>query len=371
MKIERSPQGISFQCKTSIGHYVFYLVVILFSVYWARGWIDFLAGFLTAATSDPSVLGIKVVLFVLIALVFWQWIYRALRELVTMEVRSGLFEFSTRLLTLQLQNGFGQKQVLNCGAGDVQDVELFYSNVSDEGEGYCGLRLKLAQVDLPLYLSRGGMPLKQARSIAKELESQFGLPEKPPLYGHTGSSEGEMKSRLLEKTEHRLVYRLDYGAFVIKLYALVGLFAIFFLSFPVSAMAISPAPLLVKIVMLGIGSIPMGLLLWLMQNVGFYETWTWERSSKQFKSDRKLLIGMKKQVFPRQGVKTVVLRTQPGTLITPTYYQVGLNAPTLNLGQVAGTKNPVRVIYSNQNLSEATDFAEELRYYLNLGDALS
>jgi hypothetical protein len=369
MKIERSPQGISFQCKTSIGHYVFYLVVILFAVYWARGWVDFLVGFLTAATSDPSVLGIKGLLFVLISVGFWQWIYRALRQLVTMEVRSGLFEFSTRSLTLQLQNVFGQKQVLNCGAGDVQDVELFYSNPSDEG--YCGLRMKLAQVDLPLYLSRGGLPLKQARSIAQELESQFGLPEKPPLYGHTSSSEGELKSRLLEKTEHRLVYRLDYGAFMIKLYALVGLFAIFFLGISVLPMLISPAPLPFKIVIFGFGSIPMGLLLWLMQNVGFYETWNWERSSKQFQVDRKLLIGVKKQVFPQQGVRTVVLRTQPGTLITPTYYQVGLNAPTLNLGQAAGAKDPVRVIYSNQNLSEATDFAEELRYYLNLGDALS
>ncbi len=168
----------------------------------------------------------------------------------------------------------------------------------------------------------------------------------------------------MEKTEHRLVYGLDYGAFMVKLYAILGLFAIFFLSFPVSAMAISPAPLPFKIMMLGVGSIPMGLLLWLMQNVGFYETWTWDRSARQFRIDRKLLIGVKKQTLSCQGVKSVVLTNQPGTLTPPTYHQVGLNAPTLNLGQAAGTKNPVRVIYSNRNLQEAIDFAQELEYYL-------
>jgi hypothetical protein len=370
MKIERSPQGFSFQCANPMVRYGMasggYLFIFLAFPVWMGGYGAFFQGFLAYPTPVAVALWIKGLLLLLGGFVLWKTVYQGLRECMKMEVRSGLFEFSTRSLTLQLQNVFGQRQVLHCGAGDVQDVDLFYSTVSDEGDGYCGLRLKLAQLEAPLYLSRGGMPLKQARSIARELESQFGLPEKPPFDGHTGSNEGDLKSRLLEKTEHRLVYRLDYGAFVIKLYALVGLFAIFFLSIPVSSMVISPAPLPFRIMILGFGSIPMGLLLWLMQNVGFYETWTWERSSKQFQSDRKLLVGVKKQVFPRQGVRDVVLRTQPGTLTTPTYYQVGLNSPTLNLGQAAGTKDPVRVIYSNQNLSEAKDFAEELRYYLGI-----
>lgn len=370
MKIERSPQGISFQCASPNWRYIPYVLVIPFFLYGTKGFLGFLPGGLYDLTQDWMV-GLRVLVVVLVAIVLWQTVYKALRALTEMDVRSGLFESSTRLLTLQLQNVFGQKQVVHCGSGDVQDVELFYSHVSDEGEGRCGLRLKLAQFDRPLYLSRGGLPLKKANSIAKELNNHLGLPEKPPLHGHTGSSEGSLKSRMVEKTEHRLVYRLDYGSFAVKLYAIVGLFALFFLSFPVSAMVISPAPLPFKILMLGFGSIPMGLLLWLMQNVGFYETWTWERSIRQFRMDRKLLIGVKKQTLSSQGVKSVVLTTQPGTLTTPTYYQVGLNAPTLNLGQAVGSKNPVRMIYSNQDLQTATDFAEELRYYLNLGNASS
>jgi hypothetical protein len=368
MKIERSPQGFSFQCANPIVRYVMasggYLFMFLAFPAWTGGYGAFFQGFLAYPTPVAVALWIKGLLLLLVSLLLWKTVYQGLRECMKMELRSGLFESSTRSLTLQLQNVFGQKQVLHCGAGDVQNVDLFYSNVSDEGDGYCGLRLKLAQVEAPLYLSRGGMPFEKARSIAQELTTHFNLPEKPPFHGYTSSNEGDLKSRILEKTEHRLVYRMDYGAFMIKLYALLGLFAAGFLVIPALVLMDESAPLLFKVGVLGVGSIPMGLLLWLLQNAGFYETWTWERSSRQFRIDRKLLIGVKKQTFSSQGVKAVVLTTQPGSLTTPTYYQVGLNSPTLNLGQSAGSNNPVRTIYSHQNLREATDFAEELRYYL-------
>jgi hypothetical protein len=373
MKIERSPQGISFQCANPMVRHLLslggYLWMVLFFSYWTGGYGAFFQGLLADPT--PAAIAIKGMGLLLVTFVLWKIVYEGLRGWMKMEVRSGLFEFSTRSLTLQLQNMFGQKQVLNCGAGDVQDVELFYSNPSDEGDGYCGLRLKLTQFDTPLYLSRGGIPFEKARSIVQELTTHFNLPEKPPFHGYTSSNEGDLKSRILEKTEHRLLYRMDYGAFMIKLYALFGLFAAGFLVIPALVLMDESAPLLFKVGVLGVGSIPMVLLLWLLQNVGFYETWTWERSARQFRIDRKLLIGVKKQTFSSQGVKAVVLTTQPGSLSIPTYYQVGLNSPTLNLGQSAGSNNPVRTIYSNPNLGEAKDFAEELRYYLNLGDALS
>jgi hypothetical protein len=375
MKIERSPQGISFQCANPMVRHLIisggYLLMVLAFPTWIGGYGAFFQGFLADPTSAAVAIAIQGMGVLLLTFFLWKTVHEGLRECMKMEVQSGLFEFSTRLLTLQLQNMFGRKQVLNCNVGDVQDLDLFYSNVSDEGDGYCGLRLKLAQFDTPLYLSRGGLPFEKARSIAQELTTHFNLPEKPPFHGYTSSNEGDLKSRILEKTEYRLVYRMDYGAFMIKLYALLGLFATGFLVIPALVLMDESAHLLFKVGVLGVGSIPMGLLLWLLQNVGFYETWTWERSARQFRIDRTLLIGIKKQTFSSQGVKAVVMTTQPGSLTTPTYYQVGLNSPTLNLGQSAGSNNPVRTIYSHQNLREATDFAAELRYYLNLGDALS
>jgi hypothetical protein len=368
MKIERSPQGISFQCANlTVRHLILsggYLLMVLAFPTWIGGYGAFFQGFLADPTS-AAVVGLLLLTFLL-----WKTVYQGLRECMEMEVRSGLFEFSTQLLTLQLQNMFGQKQVLNFNVGDVQDLDLFYSNVSDEGDGYCGLRLKLLQSDTPLYLSRGGLPFETARSIAQELTAHWGLPEKPPFYGHASFLEADQKSLVLERSEHRLVYRLNYGAFMVKLYAI----ALFSLGVPaLSIMMLSPGgdnlPFLV------IAAVSAGFVLFLMQVVGFYETWTWERSARQFRIDRKLLVGVKKQVFPSRDVTSVVLRTQPGTLNTPTYYQVGLDASTLKLGQAIGTTlklgqigtgNPVRIIYSNQNLSEAKDFAEELRYYLGM-----
>jgi hypothetical protein len=342
---------------------------------WIGGYGAFFQVFLADPTSAAVAIAIQGMGVLLLTFFLWKTVYEGLRECMKMEVRSGLFEFSTQLLTLQLQNMFGQKQVLNFNVEDVQDLDLFYSKVSDEGDGYCGLRLKLVQSDTPLYLSRGGLPFEKARSIAQELTTHWGLPEKPPFYGHASFLEADQKSLVLERSEHRLVYRLNYGAFMVKLYAIV----LFSLGVPaLSIMMLSPGgdnlPFLV------IAAVSAGFVLFLMQVVGFYETWIWERSAQQFRIDRKLLVGVKKQVFPSRDVKSVVLRTQPGTLNTPTYYQVGLDASTLKLGQAIGTmlklgqigtSNPVRIIYSNQDLRTATDFAEELRYYLNLGDASS
>jgi hypothetical protein len=367
MKIERSPQGISFQCANpTVRHLIIsggYLLMVLAFPTWIGGYGAFFQVFLADPTSAAVAIAIQGMGVLLLTFFLWKTVYEGLRECMKMEVRSGLFEFSTQLLTLQLQNMFGQKQVLNFNVGDVQDLDLFYSNMSDEGDSYCGLRLKLLQSDTPLYLSRGGLPFEKARSIAQELTAHWGLPEKPPFYGHTSFLEADQKSLVLERNEHRLVYRLNYGALIVKPYAILSSFVLFFLCVPaLSIMMLSPGgdnlPFLV------IAAVSAGLVFFLMQVVGFYETWTWERSTRQFRIDRKLLVGVKKQVFPSRDVKSVVLRTQPGTLNTPTYYQVGLDASTLKLGQAVGTGNPVRIIYSNQDLRTATDFAEELRYYL-------
>jgi hypothetical protein len=182
MKIERSPQGISFQCANSNWRYIPYVFVIPFFLYWFRGFWGSLPGGPIPDLTQGWMAGLKGLLVVLVAISLWQAIYRGLRSLMEMNVRSGLFEFSTRPLTLQSQNLLGHDQVVTYGAADVQDVELFYSNVFDEGEGYCGLRLKLAQSELPLYLSRGGLTVEKAKSIAKELNNHLGLPEKSPIY---------------------------------------------------------------------------------------------------------------------------------------------------------------------------------------------
>jgi hypothetical protein len=306
MRIERSAQGISFQCDNSIE----------------------------------------------------RLIYQDLRGLMGMEVRSGLFEISTRSLTLRLQNILGQKQVLNCGVGDVQDVEVFYSCVPIDDEGTCGLRLKSSQYEMPLYLSSGGMSMEEARSIAQELASHFRLPEKPPYGGYSSDGGRDFKQYILEKNETRFVYRLTRIDYVGKVFIVMELVFLALFILPILWTAIAPFLLVL--------ALPLGLQFLLVRMMGFRETWTWDRSSEQFRCDRKRLIGVKKQVFFNQDVKAVVLQTRPGTLTTPTHYHVGLDLPVWGSRLTAESANPVRIIYSSQCLEKAIDFAKELRYYLGM-----
>jgi hypothetical protein len=357
MRIERSAQGISFQCKKTIGRYVVYLGLLPFFFCWAKVVTFFVQGFLVYSSQDIFSIAIVGVGFLLVVPVLWGFVREGLREFRKMEVRSGLFEFSTRSLTLQLQNSFGQKQILNYGVGDVQDVEVFYSRVPIDGEGTCGLRLKASQSEIQLYLSSGGMSLEQARSIAWEFESHFGLPEKPPLCGYSSDGGREFKQHILEKSEHHFVYRLKYSAYIVKLFFLIELG--FLVLFTVATGAVMTPFLLIF-------ALPLGLQFLLVKMMGFCETWTWDRSSGQFRVDRKRLIGIKKQVFFNQDVKAVVLQTRPGTLTTPTHYHVGLDLPVWGSRLTAESANPVRIIYSSQRLEEAIDFAKELRYYLGM-----
>jgi hypothetical protein len=357
MKIERSPQGISFQCKKSIGRYVVYLGLLPFFFCWAKVVTFFVQGFLVYSSQDILSIAIVGVGGLLVVPVLWGFVREGLREFRKMEVRSGLFEFSTRSLMLQLQNSFGQKQILNCGVGDLQDVEVFYSRAPIDGEGTCGLRLKVSQSEIQLYLSSGGMSMEQARSIAQEFESYFGLPEKPPLCGYSSDGGREFKQRILEKSENYLVYHLKHSAYVVKLFILIELG---FLALFTAASGAMMIPFLL------IFALPLGLQFLLVKMMGYCETWMWDRSSGQFWVERKRLIGVKKQVFFNQDVQAVVLQTRPGTLTTPTYYHVGLDLPVWSSRLTAESANPVKMIYSSQSLAEAIDFAEELRYYLGM-----
>jgi hypothetical protein len=358
MRIERSAQGISFQCKKSIGHYFVYLGLLPFFFCWAKVVAFFVQGFLVYSSQDMLSISIVGVGVLLVVPVLWGFVREGLREFRKMEVRSGLFEFSTRSLTLQLQNSFGQKQILNCGVGDVQDVEVFYSRVPIDGEGACGLRLKVSQSEILLYLSSGGMSLEEVRSIAQEFESYFGLPEKPPLCGYSSDGGREFKQHILEKSEHHLVYRLNQSNYLWKLFIAIELSFLALFTLATSGAVMTPFLL--------IFALPLGLQFLLMKMMGYCETWTWDRSSGQFRVNRKRLIGVKKQVFFNQDVKAVVLQTRPGTLTTPTHYHVGLDLPVWGSRLTAESANPVRIIYSSQRLEEAIDFAEELRHYLGM-----
>jgi hypothetical protein len=291
-----------------------------------------------------------------------------LRDLLKMHFRSGRFDFATRSLTLNLQDCWGRKQVLICAAEDVQDVEVFYAAPPAFDEGSCGIRLKLKQPRRSLYLNKGGLPLEEARTIAQELASEFGLPAKPPLYGYASAGEGRAKCNVLDRGETQLVYRLDYRNYVVKLYMIWALLGLFCSGIVVRATALDsswePLSNIDLILRFGLGVLPEVLLCGLMQVVGFWETWIWDRSLGQFGFERRLLWGKRKQMFASRAVQDVVVRTQVATLKCPTYYQVGLAAPDINLGQ--RVNNPVRVIFNSRDLQVAIDFAEELEYYLGM-----
>ncbi|NJM47596.1 MAG: hypothetical protein HC860_16695 [Alkalinema sp. RU_4_3] len=285
-----------------------------------------------------------------------------MRDLLRMHFRSGIFEFATRSLTLQLQDCWGRKRLVTCADVDVQDVEVFYAAVPALDGGSCGIRLKLKSQDL--YLSKGGLPLEEARSIAQELAAEFGLSTKPPPYGFVTAGESSAKCQVVEKTEDQLVYRLSYSTYVVKLYITLGLLALFWSGGLLLATVLDASWMSNLDLMLGfcLGILPEVLLGCLMQIVGFRELWWWDRSRREFGFERKLLWGKKKRRFAIESVQDVVVRTQVATLKCPTYYHVGLDAPGIDLAQ--RVHNPVRVIFNNRVLQEAIDFAQELEYYL-------
>jgi hypothetical protein len=292
-----------------------------------------------------------------------------LRDLVQMRFRSGRFDFATRSLTLNLQDCWGRKQVLTCAAEDVQDVEVFYAAPPALDEGSCGIRLKLKQPRQSLYFSKGGLPLGEARSIAQELASEFGLPAKPPLYSYASAGESRAKCNVLDRGETQMLYRLDYSTYVVKLYLIWAMLGLFCSGIVIRATVLDaswgePLSHVDLLLRFCLGILPEVLLVGLIQIVGFRETWRWDRSLRQFGFERKLLWGKRQRMFSSHDVQDVVVRTQVATLKCPTYYQVGLDAPGIDLGQ--RVNNPVRVIFNSRDLQVAIDFAEELEYYLGM-----
>jgi hypothetical protein len=273
--------------------------------------------------------------------------------------------YAQRTLDLSLRNRLGQTRQFSCSHHQILDLQPFCSTrPSSDTKGCYGLRLFLKNERQPVTLTDGHFELQTMGNLAQELRQALHLPLKPPYRGIADLGHENMPSRILQQSAERLVYRLSYAKAILPFYAFGGLFAGFFLLFPWLLLSSPKAVLSAKILVTFFGVLPSLGFLWLVQTVGFYETWVFDRYSSTFQLNRQRLVGQKHQTLTIRDITQLSLTTAVPTLnSTKESYQVILTAPSLPIGQNAA--NPTgRTLYASTDLAAAQAFCDHLQTYM-------
>ena len=112
-------------------------------------------------------------------------------------------------------------------------------------------------------------------------------------------------------------------------------------------------------------AIPLGGLVWLVQTIGFCETWIFDKVLAQVTIKRRLALGTKIMQYPSRDISEVkVSLVLPTNAHSPERYEVSLISSSLNLG--GGATPNHRVLYDSPDPKNAKEMAEIFRTYLNL-----
>ncbi|WP_143473089.1 hypothetical protein [Limnothrix sp. PR1529] len=268
-----------------------------------------------------------------------------------------VFDWQAQAIDFQWSNG----KRITCPIDAVQDVWIFYRAYPDyDHEATTGLVLDLSDSRLSqVYLSRGSLTEKDAIALETELRSYLKLPAKPPYHGFSSKGWENTRSHILEKGIERLIYKHNYLRGTAIACSIILAFLMLVTLIPI----LTASPPIPQILV----GILIGIMMLIAQYSGFSETWTFERSTRQVKITRKLLIGKRTKTFSSQEVIDVQLRTAipsasgQGTQIAQVTYTVDLALSPLMNQQTTGSPG---ILYSSTDLKAATEFAEALRYYL-------
>lgn len=114
-------------------------------------------------------------------------------------------------------------------------------------------------------------------------------------------------------------------------------------------------------------AIPLGGWLWLVQTVGFYETWIFDKLLGQITIKRRLAISEKVILLKSKDILEVKSSTLfPTDAYSPERYQVIVCAtPLVNLGSGAMGRE-CRVLYESPDATSVKEIAVKFKNYLNL-----
>lgn len=114
-------------------------------------------------------------------------------------------------------------------------------------------------------------------------------------------------------------------------------------------------------------AIPLGGWLWLVQTVGFYETWIFDKLFEQITIKRRLVIGRKVILFKSKDILEVKLLTLFSTdgYSSERYQVIVCATPLVNLGGGAIGRE-CRVLYESLDSTSVKEMALKFRNYLNL-----
>ncbi len=179
------------------------------------------------------------------------------------------------------------------------------------------------------------------------------------------------KQTILNQTADQLIYFLDYSQAVKTIYGGLGLFLSLIVYGGLAGMILGSGGKVLQggmlLLMGGIALIPPGIVVALMQKVGFTERWTFQRSLGTILIERKLALGQQVVRYPSQGIQTVTVGEDVEAVDADDRYWVRLTSKTLNLwGQ--GAKGD-RVLYTTSTLKKAQEFAALIQHYLALNSS--
>jgi hypothetical protein len=262
-------------------------------------------------------------------------------------------------IAYKLSNFLFQRKVLNLSISQIRNIQVLYCGQSSSlGEERYGLRINLNQeAGQGFYLDRGTLLLQQAQEFAQVLQSFL---DKPVLLEPQIDSDWFDQSffaTTLERTEDRLSLRFNYAIMSLLICLLFVVFGFSISSFiALSFSDVETKNSLTWLYQLLRWGTPISMI-WMMQTLGFQETWCFDRQMKQFRYEQQLLIGRKAYDSANSPIHKVEVI---GSSASKHGWRVTIDAPKL--------ERIVRrqiVFYSNRDLKLVRAFAEDLRYYLN------
>jgi hypothetical protein len=167
---------------------------------------------------------------------------------------------------------------------------------------------------------------------------------------------------ILERSPTKLLLRINYAPFISIFYCFLALFVL--------PCAIAGCWLLLQAssfqwfaALLGLLCfIPLYGLVWLLQNIGFWELWIFEPNLDQFTIQRRLAIGFNVKQLSCKAIRAVIVAPAP----TPRDYMISLKTADSVAIDPGQRRKGDRILYTTPSLQTAHAIAELLRHYLNL-----
>jgi hypothetical protein len=361
MKLQRSPQGLTLFVRSPIQAYV---TVGAIAVVWLpsiKFFVDLIlqvaqptgnAGFVTN--------GLKVLVLLLMLPSVINVVAQLWRKTAEFQVRSGVIDSANQHLTLYRFNRRCQQQTLNFPTAAIAAIQLlYYGSRRGAAEAKYGLRLKPNQGSQSGFeLDEGTLSLEQAQALAQTIQRELALPMVSEPLVDPCTIAPSWFFQCLAQTPNRLSFKIDYSLMTMGACAVCAILGLLCLGSSSSLITATLGPQTAIGVQL-IGYVTPMAMIWLMQVLGFQETWQFDRASSELRYERHLLFGRRVNRYSNQQVVGIVIE---GTDVSESGYRVAIDAPSLKLLQNHGK---LRVLYQSFDLKCAQDFAQRLRYYLN------